>query len=124
MRQPGALLFSVFMLHAAAAAAQGLNDPTRPPPGWLPSDPRLPTSVKAAEPGGAPVQLVLVGPTRRFAIVRGELVGDKGSTRIVDVKRNDLVVQTDRGRETFSLFPDVQKTEPRKRPGLGEKEQK
>src|SRR5688500_3188728 len=99
-----ALLATGFV--TVAAAQQGIADPTRPPPGWLPVDP----NAAKAEPGAppkvedrtsVPVQLLLVGKTRRYAIVRGELIGEKtGETKLVEVKRNDVTVQSDRGRET------------------------
>ena len=121
MRFTSALL-GIGLGYASVASAQALNDPTRPPPGWLPNDPRVPAAAGVSTEG-EPVKLVLVGPTRRFAIVRGELVGDKPSAKIVELKRNELVVQTGNGRETYNLFPDVQKTPPKKRAGMGEKEQ-
>ena len=117
------VLLAIGMGYAACAPAQGLNDPTRPPPAWMPGSSRLPAAAAAPPVEGEPVKLVLVGPTRRFAIVRGELVGDHTASKIVELKRNELVVKTDAGRETLSLFPDVQKTPPKKRAGLGEKEQ-
>jgi hypothetical protein len=105
------------------AGAQAMIDPTRPPPGWMPGE----NTAKVEKSQGSstePVQLLLVGKTRRFAIVRGDLVGDKTrGTRLVEVKRNDIVVRSDAGRETLNLFPDVKKTPPRKPPGLGKKEQ-
>ena len=108
----------------AAAQAQGLPDPTRPPPGWLPRDPKA-AVVSEARDNEAPVQLVLMGKTRRFAIVRGEIVGESGKgARLIEIRRNDLVVQSDKGRETLSLFPDVQKTPPRTMDGKGHKDQK
>jgi len=111
---------------AGGARAQALNDPTRPPPGWLPVDPKAVVAKEAKAEGaesGVPVSILLVGPTRRFALVNGEMIGDKGKgTRIVDVKRNDVIVQSERGRETLNLFPDVKKTPPKKPRGMGEKD--
>lgn len=108
---------------SGVALAQGVADPTRPPDGWLPADPSTAKSPAAAakpQHTGEPVQLLLVGKTRRYAIVRGELVGDKtGEIKLVEVKRNDVTVQSDRGRETLNLFPDVEKTPPRKQRGMG-----
>ena len=110
-----------YLGHAALASAQGLSDPTRPPPGWLPGDPKAPKAA-AAEPA-EPVQLLLVGRTRHFAIVRGDLIDEKGKgNRIVGIHRNEVIVQSDRGRETLNLFPDVQKTPPKKPAGMGKKE--
>jgi len=111
---------------AGPAAAQSLADPTRPPPGW--NAPRAATSAKgdpAAQESGSAVSILLVGQTRRFAIVRGDLVGDKTpGTRIVEIKRNDVVVQSDKGRESLNLFPDVLKTPPKQQPGMGNKDKK
>ena len=111
---------------AESAWAQPINDPTRPPLNWMPVDPKAVSENRPKEEGaqsGVPVSILLVGPTRRFALVNGEMIGDKGKgTRIVDVKRNDVIVQTDRGRETLNLFPDVKKTPPKKPRGMGEKD--
>jgi hypothetical protein len=123
-----AIRWSIALLAAgylSAAHAQGMSDPTRPPPGWLPPDPTKPEAAAKAEgSGGEPVQLLLVGPKRRIAIVRGEIVGDQAKGPKVEVKRNDIVVSTDRGRETLNLFPDVEKTPPKKQSGIGNKDKK
>ena len=124
---PVALATLVFLTCSAEATwAQALNDPTRPPPAWMPPDPKAaPVKGATAETtdSGVPVSILLVGPTRRFALVNGEMIGDKGKgTRIVDVKRNDVIVQSERGRETLNLFPDVKKTPPKKPRGMGEKD--
>ena len=111
----------------AAAAPGGISDPTRPAPGWAPEDPKAPAKAeeKAEGSGAEPVQLLLVGKTRRFAIVRGELVGEKTpGTKLVEIKRNDVVVNSERGRETVNLFPDVQKTPPKTQAGMGQKDKK
>jgi hypothetical protein len=114
---------------ASEAMAQGIVDPTKPPPGWMPVDPKAAAAQpKGKSPGGeeqasVPVSILLVGPTRRFALVRGEVVDNKSpGAKIVEVKRNDVVIQTERGRETLNLFPDVEKTPPRKRTGMGNKD--
>ena len=113
---------------APSAAAQGIADPTRPPPAFMPVDPKAPVQQGARKAEGlsdVPVQLLLVGKTRRFAIVNGDLVGEKTpGTKIIAVNRNDLTVESERGRETLNLFPDVQKTPPRRQAGMGNKDQK
>jgi hypothetical protein len=127
-RRYASVLFLIATALVAVGAALGISYPTRPPPGWMPVDPNAApgkAEAKAEGSGGEPVQLLLVGKTRRFAIVRGELVGEKtGGTKLLDVKRNDVVVNSERGRETLNLFPDVEKTPPRKPAGMGKKEQK
>lgn len=113
---------------AADATAQGIADPTRPPAAFMPVDPKAPAQQGARKAEGlsdVPVQLLLVGKTRRFAIVNGDLVGEKTpGTKIIAVNRNDLTVESERGRETLNLFPDVQKTPPRRQAGMGNKDQK
>ena len=107
------------------AFAQGMIDPTRPPPGWMPGETKAtPSKPKEAEDtGDVPVQILLVGKTRRYALVRGALTGDKKSElKLIEVKRNDIVVQSENGRETLNLFPDVKKTPPKKPAGMGHKE--
>src|SRR5688572_16460581 len=127
----GAILAVLGLAAATTATAQtpqtpqGLADPTHPPAEGPRADP------KAPGPGGAkpqprpedvanPIQLVLVGKTRRYALVRGELVGEKaGETKLIEVGPTDVTVESDRGRETLSLFPGVEKTPPRKQRGMG-----
>ena len=116
------LVLLAYLGHAAVVSAQALSDPTRPPTGWLPGDPKAPKAATTAEPA-EPVQLLLVGKTRHFAIVRGDLIDERSKgNRIVGIHRNELIVQSDRGRETLNLFPDVQKTPPKKPAGMGKKE--
>jgi hypothetical protein len=127
MMRPVPLLFALGCLGftaTAAAQTQGLPDPTRPPPGWLPRDPKA-AVVAESKDTDAPVQLVLTGKTRRFAIVRGEVISESGKgSRLVEIQRDNLIVQSDKGRETLSLFPDVHKTPPKKTYGMGHKDQK
>lgn len=122
-----ALTATALSAHATAAFAQTISDPTRPPPGWLLPDPKgaKPEAKVEAGSGGEPVQLLLVGKTRRYAIVRGEIVGEKTpGTKLVEVQRNEVVVSGERGNEKLAIFPDVEKTPPKKPPGMGKKEQK
>ena|SRR5687768_5220366 len=121
------ILCAAFALaQASSARAQAIMDPTRPPPGWdaLPAASASKGQTAVQETGSA-VSILLVGQTRRFAIVRGDLVGDKTpGTRIVEIKRNDVIVQSDKGRESLNLFPDVLKTPPKQQPGMGNKDKK
>jgi len=121
------LLASALLLAGVPAAwSQGVTDPTRPPPGWSPNAVAVAAAkAETVQETGSPVSILLVGQTRRFAIVRGEVIGDKTpGTRIVEIKRNDVVVQSDKGRESLNLFPDVEKTPPKKQPGMGNKDKK
>lgn len=103
----------------AVAAPEALLDPTRPPAAWLSALERgaNPSEAQGAQDGDpkAPVQLVLSGATRRFAIVRGELVGsgaDPKSPRLVELKPGQVVIETQQGTETLGMFPGVEKTAP------------
>jgi hypothetical protein len=101
-----------------AAWAQGVHDPTRPPQELLgaakppPSADADKKADAALAPGVAPVQLLLVGPTRRFAIIRGQLydVGPKSKdARLVEVHPDEIVIRTSEGSENLRLYPDVEK---------------
>ena len=97
-------------------------DPTRPPPEALPAV-KAPTAADVAAsqdkkddvgiPAGAPpVQLLLVGPTRRFAIIRGQLVdvGPKSKdVRLVELRPDEITLRSAEGTENLRLFPDVEK---------------
>jgi len=95
------------------AWGQPLSDPSRPPQAWL-----APPSKGAGTPGAAeaerPSQLqsLLIGPSRKYAIIDGQLVG-VGDTfkdaRVVAVTSAGVVLSSERGKETLSLFPNVKK---------------
>jgi hypothetical protein len=103
---------------SSGAHAQALLDPTRPPDAWLAAEaarknPASKSVAKATEEQKqAPVQLVLSGPTRRFAIVRGELVGagsEPNASRLIELKPGEVVIESKEGRETLEVFPGVEK---------------
>ena len=124
MRRVRLLLAFACLGAALGVRGQNIPDPTKPPAGWGPTD-KAARATSEPKDTEAPVQLVLSGKTRRFAIVRGDLLGDSGKgSRVIEIRRNDVVVQTDKGRETLSLFPDVQKTPPKAQDGMGNKDQK
>jgi len=115
---PRLLIGTILIVPSTAlAAAETLIDPTRPPPAWLTAQEGGATAAKAETQAasGAPVQLVISGPTRRFAIVRGELVGagaDAKAPRLVELKPDAVTIETKEGRETLGVFPGVSKTAP------------
>ena len=95
----------------SGAAAAGMGDPTRPPPGFY--------SGGGAPAGGgaeAPVlQSVLISDSGRLAIISGELVGIGGKVaggRLVKVSETEVVVQQGAARKTLKLYPGVDKREP------------
>ncbi len=98
------------------AWGQTLADPTRPPAAWLAAQAKAaPGTATAggAEPESAPrLQSLLIGPSRKYAIIEGQLVG-VGDTfkdaRVVAVRPTEVVLRSERGTETLRLFPDVEK---------------
>ncbi len=96
----------------AAAWGQALSDPTRPPQEWLAAQPKG-TGTPAAEQEVSPLlQSLLIGPSRNYAIIDGQLVG-AGDTfngaRVVAVTPAGVVLRSQRGTQTLKLFPDVEK---------------
>ena len=107
------ILAMTLLAPAPAIAAESVPDPTRPPPEWLAVQEPKAAKEAAAEMPQQPVQLVLSGPTRRFAIVRGELVGsgkDRNAPRLVELKRDEMTIETKDGKETLNLFPGIEIT--------------
>ena len=121
MNQPilpsGRLLLLIVGLAASAFAhAQTSGDPTKPPPAWLALQPKPPGAAAVEVDAGSPgAQIVVVGPTRKFAMVDGQAVrpGEtyKGSKLLV-IGPDGLIWQTEGRRELTSMSPGVQKTDP------------
>jgi hypothetical protein len=95
------------------ALGQVLSDPTRPPQAWLAAQPKAEGTLSAAEPDIVPqLQSLLIGPSRRYAIIEGQLlgVGDKfKDAHVVAVRPAGVVLRSERGTQTLRLFPDVEK---------------
>lgn len=94
------------------AWGQALSDPTRPPQAWLDAQPKV-AGAPAAEQEVVPqLQSLLIGPSRRYAIIDGQLLG-VGDTfrdaRVVAVRPAGVVLRSKRGTQTLRLFPDVEK---------------
>jgi hypothetical protein len=96
----------------AAAWGQGLSDPTRPPREWLDAQPKVAAALSAVEEAAPQLQSLLIGPSRKYAIIDGQLLG-VGDTykdaRVVAVRPAGVVLRSVRGSETLKLFPDVEK---------------
>lgn len=95
------------------AWGQVLSDPTRPPQAWLDAQPKGAGAPSAVEQEATPqLQSVLIGPSRKYAIIDGQLVG-VGDTfkdaRVVAVRPAGVVLRSKRGTQTLRLFPDVEK---------------
>jgi hypothetical protein len=97
------------------AWGQSLSDPTRPPQAWLAAQPKAAGTPAAAEQEQEVVpqlQSLLIGPSRRYAIIDGQLlgVGDTfRNSRVVAVRPAGVVLRSERGTQTLRLFPEVEK---------------
>jgi len=94
------------------AWGQALSDPTRPPQAWLTAQQKA-AGVPAAEQEILPrLQSLLIGPSRTYAIIDGQLlgVGDRfRDARVVAVRPAGVVLRSKSGTQTLKLFPDVEK---------------
>jgi len=93
------------LMAAAAAGAQGMSDPTRPPGG-------LGETSEAVSPGGPVLQSVMLSPTRKVAVISGELVtlgGRYGSARLVKLSESEAVLKNGADVTVLRLHPLVEK---------------
>ena len=90
-----------------------LSDPTRPPQVWLDAQPKAPGTPAILEQATVPrLQSLLIGPSRRYAIIEGQVVGvgDRfKDARVVAVRPTEVVLRSERGTQTLKLFSDVEK---------------
>jgi MSHA biogenesis protein MshK len=100
-----ALPMALGLCVCAAAAAQGIIDPTRPPAAV--------SSGAAGDPGAAALPVlhsIKISPTERSAIIGGETVrqgGKYGDARVIRISENEVVLRSAAGTETLRLYPDV-----------------
>jgi len=101
-------VFAALWLYCALAAAQ-MRDPTRPPPG-LGGEP---VGVARAPSGGPVLQSVILSPTRRAAIISGQLVergAHYGDAQLADVGHDYVVLRNAAGMlQVLKLYPAVEK---------------
>lgn len=97
-------------LAMAAAQAQALTDPTRPP------NANAAASGEQAVPG-TQLQSVLISPGRRLAIINGTMVplgGMLGEAKVVKITETEVVLQKGSETEVLKLFPGIEKQPIRK----------
>ena len=103
-------LGAVLALMPAVASPQVVNDPTRPPGGFAASDPE----VTGDAGGGLVLQSVMISPSRKAAIINGEMVrlGQKyGDAVLIKVAENEVVLKSGEGSQVLKLYPGVEKRE-------------
>jgi MSHA biogenesis protein MshK len=104
-------VFAALSLYCALAAAQ-MRDPTRPPPGMGGEQ----AAVARAPSGGPVLQSVILSPTRRAAIISGQLVergAYYGDALLADVAQDYVVLRSAAGLQVLKLYPGVEKRPPR-----------
>ncbi len=93
-------------LPVAAAEAQVLVDPTRPP-----ASVAKPGAVEDA-PVGTQLQSVLISTRRRLAVINGTTValGDMiGEARVVKITETEVVLKTGEETEVLKMYPGIEK---------------
>jgi len=109
-------LAAALMLAAGAALAQVVNDPMRPPSGYLERD----AAPDAASGRPFVLQSVKISRSERIAIVSGETVrqGDKlGSATVVKIADGEIVLKDGDTEQVLKLFPEIDKRAADKRAG-------
>jgi MSHA biogenesis protein MshK len=102
-------LGTVLAFMPALASPQVMTDPTRPP-GFAAGEPDT-----GADPGSGPVlQSVMISPTRKAAIISGEMVrvGEKyGDAVLIKVAENEVVLKSGETTQVLKMYPGVEKRE-------------
>ncbi len=105
------LLACLVLGSTTALGADTVADPTRPPDAWLALQPQaagLPTDL----PDSAGARVTVLGPTKRFAVVDGQVVkvGDviKGA-KVIAISAQTVTLQENGSRRVLSLTPGVVK---------------
>ncbi|MBK6636814.1 MAG: hypothetical protein IPG34_03510 [Rhodocyclaceae bacterium] len=116
-------LIGPLMLGAAAsfcsvsAYADSSNDPTTPPAVWLAAESAQTEGKKVSPSAGKTGRVVVLGKTRRLAVVDGKVVkaGDPLNGSRVMAVQNDKVVTEDEARSLI-ISPNVSKPAPNRTP--------
>jgi MSHA biogenesis protein MshK len=96
----------VLALMSAVALAQALNDPMRPPAAYVEAE------SGGGEAGGPVLQSVMISPTRKAAIISGEMVklgGKFGNAKLVKVSESEVVLRTGDETQVLKMYPGVEK---------------
>jgi MSHA biogenesis protein MshK len=99
-------------LFSAVAAAQAIKDPTRPPAGFGTAG----EPAAAQAPTGGPVlQSVMLSPSRRAAIISGQLVSrgeNYGDAVLAEVAEDHVVLRRGASVQVLKMYPGTEKTYP------------
>ena len=95
-----------------AARADALADPTRPAPEWLAAQPTVPGAEVIGADTTPGLRVLVIGPTRKFAIIDGQIVrlgGSYNGAKLVSIHPGGVVLQQDGSKESLSMSPAVEK---------------
>ncbi len=98
-------LLCLGLMTAGVAAAQVLTDPTRPPGGQA-------ESAESVGSGGPVLQSVMLSPSRKIAVISGEMValgGRYGSSKLVRLSETEAVLRNGADVTVLRLYPLVEK---------------
>ena len=94
------------------APSQAQTDPTRPASAWLAAQQQGVSGDPLAEPSAPGVQIVVIGASRKFAMINGHPVR-QGETyngaKLLAVNEDGAVWQRDGAKEKSSMSPGIQK---------------
>src|SRR5688572_24200190 len=100
-------------LFSAVAAAQAIKDPTRPPAGLGTAG----EPAAAQAPTGGPVlQSVMLSPSRRAAIISGQLVSrgeNYGDAVLAEVAEDHVVLNRGGSLQVLKMYPGAEKRKPK-----------
>lgn len=108
------------LLAATGPALAQSNDPTRPPPAWLPA--QSAAQAQSAAPAQMPVEeavggshIVVLGSDRRFVMLNGHVVhvGEShNGARLLAINDDSLVWQKEGVRHRLNISPGAVKSAP------------
>lgn len=114
-----AMLTGMLVTQGVAWAQGALRDPTMPPPGAVLAAPggdaALPAEIAAQQVAASAqpaVQMVLVGPSRKYAVIEGQMLKPGGQIdqwRLTHITAKGVVLKSDADTQTISAYPSVQK---------------
>ena len=113
------LLLTALSLWCAIVSAQALRDPTRPPAGLGPAQ----AGALQAPSSGPVLQSIILSPTRRAAIISGQLIergAYYGDLVLADVAQDHVLLRGASGTQLLKLYPGTEKRETKsasERPG-------
>jgi hypothetical protein len=116
IRAPALTIVSLMLAAPMASLAQGITDPTRPPPSVLSftgGKIGAPTATGMnADEGDSGLRMVTVGPAQKYAVIGGKVVHVGGmieGAKLVEVRPNSIVLQSPEGsKQNISLYSGIE----------------